>query len=410
MATGPHRTFRQVLAHTAKCEKCAKHNKSVLYRCLDCSFPICTPCWNDEDGSGRHKSIAITEPPVILPPLPPNKSKKKDKPATRTQPPPKYKIPHARTRKNGAVSDSETDDEKLPDAAAEMESSKKQSMRTNTDHTAASSNDENSRKVHNAITYDAPEALTDLQYPDDLIEAADLLLGFFHAADTPMSASSATSTDSGLAEVLAATGTIDRRRSLAPTQQRPSSSLTSDPSERLYELNKHYSREDPPPLAPEEGDGDVDMNDYRLGSSFTPINARKETIRPNVCSNLPSVKSLQSLAKARKEPRKSPSDRFIHSRRPERPREASNDDRAARGMKKTDYRYEESDSDVEIVGARRLRHVEPSFGDGHGNADGREPIPMQTISSQDRAFSNNGAARYSDQYPTASAEEPSGGR
>ena len=371
MASGTHRTFRQVLAHTAKCEKCAKHNKSVLYRCLDCSFPICTPCWNLEEGTGRHKSIAITEPPVILPPLPPNKSKKKDKPATRTQLPSKHKILHARTRKNDVVSDSETDDEKMPDAAAEVESSKKQSRRTNTDHTAASSNDEKSGEVHNADTYDAPEALTGLQYPDDLLEAADLLLGFFHAADTPTSASSATSTDSGLAEVLAATGTIDRRRSLAPTQQRPSTSLTSDPSARLYELNKHYSREDPPPLAPEEGDGDVDMNDYRLGSSFTPINARKETIRPpRVCCILPSVKSLQSLAKARKEPRKSPSDRFIHSRRPERPREALNDARAARGMKKTDYRYEESDSDVEIVGARRLRHVEPSFGDEHGNAGG----------------------------------------
>ena len=216
-----------------------------------------------------------------------------------------------------------------------------------------------------------------------------------------MSASSATSTDSGLAEVLAATGTIDRRRSLGPTQQRPSNSLTSDPRARLYEPNKHYSREDPPPyelnkhysrenprpLAPEEGDGDedVDMNNYSLGTSFTPINARKETIRPRprVCRTLPSLKSSKSLAKAGKEPRKSPTDRFIPSRRPEKPREALSDARAARGMKKTDYRYEESDSDVEIVGARRLsdveivgarrvRHVEPSFGDGHRNANGRE--------------------------------------
>lgn len=77
-----------------------------------------------------------------------------------------------------------------------------------------------------------------------------------------------------------------------------------------------------------------------------------------------------SLAKARKEPRKSPSDRFIYSRRPERPREAANDDRAASGMKTTDYRYKESDSDAEIVCTRRLRHVGPSFGDGHRNADG----------------------------------------
>ena len=86
----------------------------------------------------------------------------------------------------------------------------------------------------------------------------------------------------------------------------------------------------------------------------------------------PSLKSLKSPAKSRKETRKSPSDRFIHSRRPERPREATNDDWIARGMKMSDNRYEESDSDVEIVGARKLRHVEPSFGDVHGNADGSE--------------------------------------
>lgn len=199
-----------------------------------------------------------------------------------------------------------------------------------------------------------------------------MLLGFFHAADTPMSASSATSTNSGLAEVLDATGTIDRRPNLAPTQRRPSTSLKSDPSARLYELNKHYSREDRPSLVPEEGHEDVDMDRYSLGSSFTPINARPEMARPRVCSILPSIKSLQSLAKTRKEPRKSPSDRFLHSRRPERPREAANDDRVARRMKTRDYRYEESDSDVEIVGARRLRHVYPNFGDGHGNADGSE--------------------------------------
>ena len=114
---------------------------------------MCTPCWDREDGTGRHKTS--TEPLVILPPLPPNKSKKKDKPATRTQLPPKHGIPHTRTRKNVAVSDSETDDDKMPDAAAEAESSKKQSMRTNTDHTAGSSNNEKSGEVHNAITQDA---------------------------------------------------------------------------------------------------------------------------------------------------------------------------------------------------------------------------------------------------------------
>ena len=311
---------------------------------------------------------------MILPPLPPNKTKKKDKAATRTHPTPNHNILHARPRKNVVISDSETDDEKMPDAAAEIEDSKTQSMSTNTDHTAASSNDENYRGVHTTITYDASEALTHLQYSDDVLKAADLLLGFFHADDTPMSASSATScsTNNGLAEVLDATGTIDRQPNLAPTQQRSSTSLISDPSARLYELNKYYSRENHPPLAPEEGHGAVDINDYSLSSSFTPINSREEITRHRVCSILPRLNGLKSQAKGRKEPRKSPSDRFIHSRRPERPREAANDDRTARETKPTEYRYEESDSDVEIVGTRKLSHAEPNLGAGHGNVDGSE--------------------------------------
>ncbi len=301
---------------------------------------------------------------MILPPLPHNKAKKKDKPATRV----------ARPRRNVVVSDSETDDEKIPDAAAEIGKLRTQSMSVNTDHTAASSNYENSSEVHNAITNNASDALTSLQYSEDVLRAADLLLGFFHAADTPTSASSATScsTNSGLAAVLDATGTIDRRPDLSHTQQKPSASLTTDPAARLYELNKHYPPNDYPPLVPEEGHEDVDMHDYNSASSFTPINARKEIIRPRVRSFLHSPKSLKSLAKARKETRKSPSDRFIHSTRAERSRDAMNHDRDARGTKMLDDRYGESDSDVEIVGARSLRHFEASFEDGNGNADRSE--------------------------------------
>ena len=280
MASGKHRTFREVIAHTAKCEKCARHNKSILYRCIDCSYPICTPCWNAEGGTGRHKNIAITESPVILPPHPPNKTKKKDKPATRI----------ARPRKNVAISGNGTDDdEEMLDAAAQTEKLKTQSISRETDHTAASSNDENSREVHTAITNNAPNTLTGLQYSEDVLRAADLLLGFFHAADTPTSASSTTScsTNSGLAAVLDATGTIDRRPDLYSTQQKPSASLTSDPAARLYDLNKHYRRDDHLSLVPEKGHDDVDMNDYSSASSFTPINARTETIRPRVCILLP---------------------------------------------------------------------------------------------------------------------------
>ena len=301
---------------------------------------------------------------MILPPLPPNKNKKpkKEKPATKI----------ARPRKNVVVSDSEPDDYDMPDAAAKIGKSKKRSMTLQTDYTVASSNNENPEEVPDAITNNVSEALTGLQYSEDVLKAADLLLGFFHAADTPTSASSATScsTNSGLAAVLDATGTMERRPNPVPRQQKPSASFASDPAARLYELNKQYARHERPLLVPEDGHEDVDMYEHGSASSFTPINARKEAVRPRDRVLLPSIESSKSLAKAPKQTPKSPSDRFIHHARPERPREATNDDQDARGMKMSQNRYEETDSDVEIIGARQLKHFEPSgpsFGGGDWN-------------------------------------------
>ena len=388
------------MAHTAKCEKCGKHNTSILYRCIDCTFPICTPCWNAEGGTGRHRNVVITESPVILPPLPPNKTKntKKEKPATTV----------ARPRKNVVVSDGEPEDYEMPDAAAKIGKSKKRGMTLKTDYTVASSNDENPEEVPNAITNNVPEVLTSLQYSEDVLKAADLLLGFFHADDTPTSASSASScsTNSGLAAVLSATGTIERQPNPVPRQQKPSASFASDPAARLYELNKQYPRHEHLPLVPEEGHEDVNMYGYSSTSSFTPINARRETVRPRDRGLFPSIESSKSLDEAPKQTPKSPSDRFIHHARPERPREATNDGQDAREMKMPQNRYEEADSDVEIIGEKKLRYFEPinpSFGDGDWNPNRSKfeitecglrtklihpsPISKQRISSETRNFS-----------------------
>ena len=123
---------------------------------------------------------------------------------------------------------------------------------------------------------------------------------------------------------------------------------------------------------PEKGHDDVDMYEYGSASSFTPINARKETVRPRGHGLLPGIKSSKSLAKGPMQTPKSPSDRFIHHARPERPRLATNNGRDAGAMKIPDNRYEETDSDVEILGARKRRHAEPSFGNGNGHAGGCE--------------------------------------
>ena len=304
---------------------------------------------------------------MILPPLPPNKTKKpkKEKPATTI----------ARPRKNVVVSDSEPDDYDMPDAAAKIGKSKKRTMTLKTNNTVASSNDVNPEEVLDTISNNVPEALTSLQYSEDVLRAADLLLGFFHADDTPTSASSATScsTNNGLAAVLDATGTIERQPNPIPRQQKPSASFASDPAARLYELNKQYPRHEHQPLVPEEGHEDVDMYEYGLASNFTPINDRKEIVRPRHHGLLPNTETSKSLAKAPKQPPKSPSDRFIHHARRERPSVTTNDHRDAHGMRNPDKRYEEIDSDIEIIGENTLRHFEPtnpSFRNGDWNPNG----------------------------------------
>jgi len=49
-----HQTFTPVTIHTAKCDICNQHNRSVLFRCADCGWHVCTPCWTEKGGDGTH--------------------------------------------------------------------------------------------------------------------------------------------------------------------------------------------------------------------------------------------------------------------------------------------------------------------------------------------------------------------
>jgi len=40
----PHTEWKQVSVHTAKCDKCSKHNTSVIQRCTRCNFQLCKNC------------------------------------------------------------------------------------------------------------------------------------------------------------------------------------------------------------------------------------------------------------------------------------------------------------------------------------------------------------------------------
>ena len=39
-----HARWEAVKIHTAKCDLCNEHNTDVCYRCVECSFHVCTPC------------------------------------------------------------------------------------------------------------------------------------------------------------------------------------------------------------------------------------------------------------------------------------------------------------------------------------------------------------------------------
>ncbi|KAI9875764.1 MAG: hypothetical protein M1830_008020 [Pleopsidium flavum] len=49
-----HQTFTPVKIHTAKCDICNQHNRSVLFRCADCGWHVCSPCWAEKGGDGTH--------------------------------------------------------------------------------------------------------------------------------------------------------------------------------------------------------------------------------------------------------------------------------------------------------------------------------------------------------------------
>ncbi|EGC49308.1 conserved hypothetical protein [Histoplasma capsulatum var. duboisii H88] len=64
--TAAHTNFKEILTHTAKCDKCNKHNKATLQRCTACGFQICTPCWLNR-GGGQHTVTRVFKGPVFNP-------------------------------------------------------------------------------------------------------------------------------------------------------------------------------------------------------------------------------------------------------------------------------------------------------------------------------------------------------
>ncbi|KAI9738782.1 MAG: hypothetical protein M1834_008289 [Cirrosporium novae-zelandiae] len=50
-----HNRFTPIKIHTAKCDRCNKHNTQIIYRCQDCGIQICTPCLDNAEDGGVHQ-------------------------------------------------------------------------------------------------------------------------------------------------------------------------------------------------------------------------------------------------------------------------------------------------------------------------------------------------------------------
>ncbi|EON68187.1 hypothetical protein W97_07336 [Coniosporium apollinis CBS 100218] len=73
----PHTEFRDVTAHTAKCDVCNQKNKQILKRCLTCSWGICTPCSRDRGDNLTHGAASGASYPRPTPiPKPPTPAPK----------------------------------------------------------------------------------------------------------------------------------------------------------------------------------------------------------------------------------------------------------------------------------------------------------------------------------------------
>jgi hypothetical protein len=53
-AGGGHNRWEKVTVRNAKCDICNNRNKSIIWRCRDCGYQICTPCETERDGSRQH--------------------------------------------------------------------------------------------------------------------------------------------------------------------------------------------------------------------------------------------------------------------------------------------------------------------------------------------------------------------
>lgn len=144
MAQATHKTFQEVVVHTAKCEECNKHNKAIMYRCTDCGHQFCTRCWNQTGGLGTHsKASDATQRPIVLPYVKVDQKKVVKKKKSQSV------VRSTRKKKNVVESDDDGEDKEMRDESPAIEKTarKKRSMTVNTGLASAPSHGPRTREV-----------------------------------------------------------------------------------------------------------------------------------------------------------------------------------------------------------------------------------------------------------------------
>ena len=64
MAGHTQHSWTQLTVRTAKCDVCNHHNGAFIYRCVDCSYQICTPCQSPSKSDQKAVLNTVTPPQV----------------------------------------------------------------------------------------------------------------------------------------------------------------------------------------------------------------------------------------------------------------------------------------------------------------------------------------------------------
>ena len=215
-----------------------------------------------------------------------------------------------------------------------------------------------------------------------MLRAADLLLGFFNAADTSttVGSPSSCSNEVGMAAILDAAQTVQKWPVSSPNHQRPSVSFTSDSP--VHPQNLNQQRIDSQSQVSASGQ----EYDYSLASTFTPINPRKDN---------PSARALEHndlncpsrQTETQRKTERNPIDDRVNGKRNVVIRGATSVINGVRRTTLLDERSDEIDSDIEILSERSVRPSSSTYEGGRASWDESEPesIEFMTFSKTDSA-------------------------